>query len=461
MKRNTTPHSTGQAGRAIGGLHFYTETLDAGRLSPLAFFEAGSDEFSGRRFYWENRDKTWKMVGIGHAAVLESEAADGRFADVRAQWQRLCSVLVKEEGDLNPVLFGGFSFDPKNRPSSEWSGFSPAFFAVPQFQLIEKNGHTFVSINMITEGEAAAADFERLRSIGESLIHEAQVMERTPAQKPDVSRLEELAKDDYMDAVGSVTGKIRAGEAEKVVIARSVELLFKDPVTPAAVLENLSSEQQESYLFGLERDGKLFLGATPERLVDLHDGHARTACVAGSIGRGKSAAEDRRLGEALLKDAKNRSEHQYVVSMIGDVFREFCSDVKIPAGPRLLKVRDIQHLFTPVEGIPDNGKDILDFVEALHPTPALGGTPREEALPIIRESECMDRGYYGAPIGWMDAAGNGEFAVAIRSALLEEQKARLFAGGGIVADSVPEDEYVETWVKLRPVMRALGGKLHG
>ncbi|WP_040229287.1 isochorismate synthase, partial [Bhargavaea cecembensis] len=222
-----------------------------------------------------------------------------------------------------------------------------------------------------------------------------------------------------------------------------------------------SAEQQESFLFGIESGDKLFFGATPERLVEVRGDHAGTACVAGSVRRGKSAGEDRLLGDGLLGDPKNRSEHQYVVSMIGEVFRRLCTDVRIPAGPRLLKVRDIQHLFTPVEGVPVPGKDLLDFVEALHPTPALGGTPREAAMPMIRENEGMDRGYYGAPVGWMDAEGNGEFAVAIRSALLEGGTARLFAGGGIVADSVPEEEYEETWVKFRPVMRALGGKLHG
>ncbi|SIT85827.1 isochorismate synthase [Edaphobacillus lindanitolerans] len=461
MKHNPTPHTTGSAGRQVSGLHFYTETIDAGRLSPLAFFEAGENEFAGRRFYWENRDKTLKLVGIGHAMTLTSDAADGRFADVRAQWQRLCSVLVKEEGDLPPVLFGGFSFDPENHPSDEWKGFPPAYFAVPQFQLAEKGGRTFVSINLVTEGETAAEDFERLRLICESMIHEAQVMERTPAQKPEVSALDELARSDYLEAVGEVTGRIRAGEAEKVVIARSVQLAFDEAATPSSILENLSAEQQESYLFGLESGSKLFFGATPERLVEIRDGQALTACVAGSIRRGKTASEDRELGEGLLHDPKNRSEHQYVVSMIGDVFRSFCEEVRIPAGPRLLKVRDIQHLFTPVEGIPNPDKDLLDFVEALHPTPALGGTPREAALPIIRESERMDRGFYGAPVGWMDSEGNGEFAVAIRSALLEGSGARLYAGGGIVADSVPEEEYEETWVKFRPVLRALGGKLNG
>lgn len=386
---------------------------------------------------------------------------DARFEDIRTQWQRLCSVIVKEEGDQSPVLFGGFSFDPENRRESEWDGFPAALFVVPQIQLVEKEGRSFVSINLISEEEGVASDFDRLRVIRDRLIHEAQVKERDPAIKPDVLRIHEYAKSDYLRAVEGVRDGICAGGPEKVVIARSVGLDFEVPVRHSEVLEHLAAEQQESYLFGLENGESFFFGATPERLVKIEGGRSLTACVAGSIRRGKTAEEDRMLGEGLLKDPKNREEHQFVVRMIGDVFRSFCSEVRIPAGPRLLKVRDIQHLFTPIEGMPNSGTDLLDLVHALHPTPALGGTPRGEALRMIRENEKMDRGFYGAPIGWMDTEGDGEFAVAIRSGLLKGDRAHLYAGGGIVAGSVPEEEYEETWVKFRPMMRALGGVLHG
>lgn len=124
-----------------------------------------------------------------------------------------------------------------------------------------------------------------------------------------------------------------------------------------------------------------------------------------------------------------------------------------------MKIRDIQHLYTPVEGNLNPGATLFDLVEALHPTPALGGEPKLEAMEMIREYEALNRGYYAAPIGWIDAKGDGEFAVAIRSALLDGKEAYLYAGGGIVADSTPQSEYDETWVKFRPMLRALGGQL--
>ena len=147
--------------------------------------------------------------------------------------------------------------------------------------------------------------------------------------------------------------------------------------------------------------------------------------------------------------------------MITDVFKQYCEDVKVPKFPKLMKIRDIQHLFTPVEGSLQKGQGLLQLVKDLHPTPALGGEPRKDAMEIIRMVEQMNRGYYAAPVGWIDAEGNGEFAVAIRSALLNKQKAYLYAGGGIVADSDPISEYAETLVKFRPMLRTLGGKLNG
>ncbi|WP_248511784.1 isochorismate synthase MenF, partial [Sporosarcina sp. NCCP-2222] len=167
------------------------------------------------------------------------------------------------------------------------------------------------------------------------------------------------------------------------------------------------------------------------------------------------------LGEELMRDRKNREEHQYVVDMISAIFNRLSQDVSIPKTPRLMKVRDIQHLYTPVQGSVGKDTDIFSFIQSLHPTPALGGVPTNTALDMIRQEEGIDRGYYAAPIGWTDAAGNGEFAVAIRSALLAGNKAYLYAGGGIVADSDPHSEYAETWVKFRPVLRALGGNLNG
>ncbi len=165
------------------------------------------------------------------------------------------------------------------------------------------------------------------------------------------------------------------------------------------------------------------------------------------------------MGEELLEDDKNRYEHQLVVDSIRQALSDDCDGLSIPDEPQLMKLKDIQHLYTPVKGTAPSGLSILTLVEKLHPTPALGGVPRKEAMQVIREEEHMDRGLYAGPIGWMDAYGNGEYAVALRSGLLKGDHAFIYAGCGIVAHSDPDSEFKETQMKFRPMQRALGGNL--
>ncbi len=143
--------------------------------------------------------------------------------------------------------------------------------------------------------------------------------------------------------------------------------------------------------------------------------------------------------------------------MIKHAMNESCTSVSSPNHPEILKMRDIQHLYTPVKGIAKENVSLLTVVNRLHPTPALGGQPKQKAYEIIRELEILDRGWYGSPIGWFDTKDNGEFAVAIRSGLINGKDASLFAGCGIVGDSEPESEYKETMIKFRPMLSALGG----
>lgn len=459
MNRKLNDNTGYKLGLIDSNTRFYIETTELNKLSALSFFEAGFS-YEGERFYWQNAEKTQTIVGLGHAHVISSNANDS-FDAVQAEWDMLCNTIVMEDPEIQPVLFGGFSFDRQNTLSSEWDEFPDAYFIVPAFQLVIKDDRAYVSINYITGSDYSAQTFDELRAERDRLIHAAQVNEWKAFTKPDILSIEERKKQDYLDAVSSVTGLIRDGLADKVVIARSLKLTFAERFNPSAALRSISMEQPESYHFGLELGNQMFCGATPERLVKVEGGRALSTCLAGSIKRGKTAEEDRLLGDVLLNDPKNRGEHQYVVDMISSIFDEYCESYKLPKKPKLLKIRDIQHLYTPVEGRLKSNASLFQLVKSLHPTPALGGVPRGLSMEIIRKSEKMDRGYYAAPIGWIDASGNGEFAVAIRSALLDLDSAYLYAGGGIVADSEPISEYEETKVKFRPMLRTFGGKLNG
>ncbi|MFJ7665465.1 isochorismate synthase MenF [Lysinibacillus sp. NPDC097195] len=441
-------------------LHFYMETIEVSRLSALAFYAAGEERYKGERFYWQNREKTMTLVGLGHAHTIQNNAKNDRFDAVEAEWKSITKNCVKGQAELQPILFGGFTFDPQNSVNGEWTDFPEAYFALATYQLVLRDDKAFVSIHLIAQATQAEEQFEALRNERNQLIDAAQVEQVKMYAKPEITNYFEPYKDPYLASIDQVTALIKAKQAAKVVIARSLALQFKEQVTSPQVLAQIIDEQPESYLFGLEWHDLLFFGASPERLVKVESGRAYSSCVAGSIQRGKTPEEDEAYGQSLLNDPKNGGEHQYVVDMIADTFRKNCVEMTIPDGPRLLKIRDIQHLYTPVEGQLNDEATILQLTKHLHPTPALGGVPRIEAMSAIRKYEPMNRGLYAAPIGWLDAEGNGEFAVAIRSAALIKDKAYLYAGGGIVADSEPQSEYEETLVKFRPMLRALGGQVH-
>lgn len=437
----------------------FTETIDCEGISAIAFFEAGEKLYKGQRFFWQNREKTRTIVGLGHALVLKAQGSD-RIEQIQQNWNHIKQRVVRENADLSPILFGGFSFDDQGIQSEDWKMFSSGFFVVPYFQLEIKNESSKISINCLSEQLDYTVRFDQLRKERDRLLHVAQVQERPLFEKAYVVEKTERNVPEYLHAVKSVKREIALGHVDKVVISRSIELDFEDHVSSGSALYYALQEQPESYTFVLENGTRTFIGATPERLIRKENGQVFSAGVAGSVRRGKDVGEDQRLGHALLTDEKNREEHTYVVSMIKEVVEPLCEELHMPSQPKILKIRDIQHLFTPIQGIAKSGSDMFSFVKALHPTPALGGTPRDEAVTLIRELEHMDRGYYAAPIGFVDAEDNGEFVVGIRSALLKGGTAVLYAGGGIVSESDPLAELEETNVKFRPMLRVLGGHRH-
>jgi isochorismate synthase len=264
-----------------------------------------------------------------------------------------------------------------------------------------------------------------------------------------------LPAEAWQAVVLSLVEDMREDDLEKVVLARECRVRGRRPFHPSRVLDRLRADYPGCFVFAVARGQRCFLGASPERLVRLRDGAVSATCLAGSIARGATPEEDAQLGAALLASAKDRAEHAIVVRALCDALAGAGVALGPVGPPDLMKVRNVQHLCTPVIGRVGGGRTTLELVERLHPTPAVGGYPREAALRLIREREGMDRGWYAGPVGWMDAGGEGELTVAIRSALLRGPEASLFAGCGIVAGSDPEREYAESCLKLRPMLAAL------
>ncbi|MFD3448692.1 isochorismate synthase MenF [Microbacteriaceae bacterium 4G12] len=424
---------------------------------PLLFYAAGNRLGYTECFYWSDPEQRVVFAGIGSAFTI-ADSSQNRFQDARQAWNEILEKTVVNcpayRFGTGPILFGGFSFDPLQQKTKLWNAFSDTVLMLPAFLLTIKEGEAWLTTNQFVTHSDCAEVIEN-----EMKQKEQQLLElcKEPLEEQFVSIVHEheVEPEKWMQSICDVQQSMKQGHVQKVVLARELKLTLEDALDSAHVIQSLRIGQPDCYIFSLNYGGSCFLGATPERLIRKENHIFTSMCLAGSIGRGSTPEEDEHNGEALLHDEKNLVEHQYVADMIRHVMKEHCQEVNVPLYPGLMKTKNLIHLYTPVQG--KGNADLLTMVEQLHPTPALGGTPRMEALTLIRQSELLDRGLYAGPIGWMDYEGNGEFAVGIRSGLINGKDVSLFAGCGIVEDSVPQLEYEETKMKFKPMLSALGG----
>ncbi|TDL77568.1 isochorismate synthase [Rhodococcus qingshengii] len=427
-------------------------------IEPISFFYSGKERYLGERFYWKDPSAEMVLIGLGISKQIQSDQATDRFFHVEEEWKGFLkdSLIFNpyKENGLGPVMFGGFSFDPHKPKTTLWSKFADSLFHIPKFMLTIVEGQTFLTTNIICTQNDDYTLFEKVINERVQLLNSHKEIEIKPAK---LLETKEIFPQEWKQSVDDVVEDLKTCSLKKVVLARELRLFFDQRLKAEVILKNLYNQQRDSFIFVFESNGDCFIGATPERLVKKQGNDVFSTCLAGSIKRGKTDEEDRMLGQTLLNDKKNLIEHGYVVEMIKEALEESCEEIILPDKPQLMKIRDIQHLYTPVFGKCQKDASLLLLVERLHPTPALGGLPKEEAIEKIREVEELDRGFYAAPLGWCDYRGNGEFSVSIRSGLIQDKEASLFAGCGVVANSDSESEYLETSLKFRPMLRALGG----
>jgi isochorismate synthase len=421
---------------------------------PLACFAAAPP---GERTLWSCPSEGYEMAAVG-AAWRISGAGAARFAEVGRAWRALCAdALIDGAGDTGtgPVLLGGFAFDPLRPRTPLWGDFPDALLTLPRYLVTRAGATAWLTVSALIAPDAPPPDPERLLAPIVGLLDRASGERRAPAVESPLAVEDALPEGAWRGIVAESIGRMRRDGLEKVVLARECRVRAARPFDRAAALARLREDYPGCFTFAFDHGAACFLGATPERLVTLRHGTVWATCLAGSIARGATPEDDRRLGEALLASAKDRLEHAIVVRALRDALADSCEHLTVPEAPTLLKVRNVQHLFTPVVGTAAPGLTALDLAARLHPTPAVGGAPREAALALIREIERLDRGWYAGPVGWLDARGDGEFAVALRSGLVRGAEASLFAGCGIVPDSDPEREDAESRLKLRPMLAAL------
>jgi len=413
------------------------------------------------RFFWEDVRDHITFAGFGAAANLMAWG-NGRYASIQQQATALFTdaIILNDVPDLaKPRLFGGFAFRDDFLPDNTWAAFHPAHFILPHYQFVQLSGEAWLTINALIP---LADDPEHsLPILQEALETRRDVLKETRETfQSSISNLQSLtypmSQTTWAALINTARLDIETTELKKVVLARVCEAKFKQRIDIEDAFTFLNDQYADCYRFIFEpRPFHTFFGATPELLAKVEGTQLTTMSLAGSIGRSDDPLEDAALGQELLESAKDRHEHDLVVMSILSRLAPLTSQLEISPQPGVYKLSNIQHLFTPIRATLNSANGILPLVEALHPTPALGGSPRDLAMDFISNSEPVPRGWYAAPVGWIDYKLDGAFAVAIRSAVAQERRAWLYAGAGIVVDSVPEKEWDETGLKFKPMLEAL------
>jgi menaquinone-specific isochorismate synthase len=444
-----------QVGRPI----MVSITIQVEGLDPLAVLES-IFEPGERHFYAERPSEGWAIAGA-ESVLSFSASGPGRFIACQRFIDRTLEDTVSVgEPDVpfgGPHFFATFAF-----LDSVQSGepFEAACVFVPRWQVAHKDGKTTAVANLVVESdspvEALAARVLNAHSKFRSFDFQAPALQSARAGASSVDEVG--GRRSYETAVSRALERIAKGEFEKIVLARAKDVRAPAPLHPLRLLNGLRQRFPDCYAFSVANGlGQSFIGASPERLLRVDDGVVVTEALAGSADRGATASEDASLGNRLLHSDKDLREQRIVLDSIVASLAPLGLDLRYSARPLLKRLSNVQHLHTPVEARLPKGVRLLDMLGRLHPTPAVGGTPRDMAVPLIAELEAFPRGLYCGAIGWIDSKGGGEFIVALRSALIDGPRARIYAGAGIVEGSSPEGELAETELKFRAMQDALLG----
>lgn len=415
----------------------------------------------GHAFFWQRPADRFTLAGIGSTAAFSANGA-GRFAEIDAACDLLLADAVIDEGNggdtAGPRFVGGFAFGDEPSPDGPWREFPAGQLVLPRWTVAQGDGVSVLTVNVLVDAGADATRIvedlgaECARLQGRAPVVPDGTGDRSSARY-EAAPLEPLQA--WQEAVAATVADIGAGRIDKLVLARTCTVQSTRPFDCARVVRRLGQAYPSCATFWLAMPQGHFLGATPEPLVRLRGRTVSTAAVAGSIRRGTSPDTDRALAGALRDSRKDRREHVVVVRAMQAALGPLCDELQVAPEPHLLQLSNVQHLVTPITGQLSEPRRLLDLVARVHPSPAVAGHPREAALRLLRQRETMDRGWYAGPVGWMNGRHEGEFAVALRCALVRGPRATLFAGAGIVAGSDPEAELAETRLKLQPLLSAL------
>ncbi|WP_193767648.1 isochorismate synthase [Halorientalis pallida] len=419
---------------------------------PDVSYRAFLASHSAPRLHWAAPDGL-EVVGSGAAVTLTAHGTD-RFDRLREEATTIFRDVDRTgPAETRPRFLGGLAFNENHDPAPPWTGFPAAAFSLPETQLTRADGTTWLTVREYGQDvspDDVAGRLERTREDLETLPSMCP-----SGGPPGVERTEVTpTKTEWTTQVESAIDRIADGDLRKVVLATALSVDLADEIDVPGVLERLRRTYPSCYRFLVQpTDEAAFFGPPPERLVKLSDGRVQTEALAGSVPRGETPEADAEHAKSLLESEKLQHEQRLVVDAIMDQLAPLGEVAEGEQGVR--KLTNIQHLQTPITTTLSGDEHVLTIVEALHPTPAVGGLPPEKAWEVIRDTETFERGWYAAPVGWFDSDGDGEFAVGIRSGVAGGRRATLFAGNGIVTDSDPDEEWDEVKHKYRPILDEL------
>lgn len=402
-------------------------------------------------FYWEMPNKGIFFIGFDELLNIQSNGS-ARFIETSEKINQIENSIISNAADFNninfPLILGGMKFSVNDNTKS-WSDFNDSDWFIPKFLIYSDNSQYYLVVNWKVENHFNyEPDFRFLKKILSAEICNNQNSEISGKNLTD----ENSEKKYWINNIKEAVNQIEKKHFSKIVVSRKKEIKLNKKPNLAILLNKLGKNYPDCYIFAYSSNDTVFWGATPERLVKYQNNLIEADALAGSIARGSNPNEDDKLAKELFNSKKNREEQKSVVDFIVGTFSNFSNKISYPENPVIKKFGNIQHLFTPIQAEVDPDFDVFELISSIHPTPAICGAPCVIAHHVINDLENYKRGLYSGVIGWLNIKKEGEFAVGIRSALLNDKNLVVFAGCGIVKGSDPELEYNEAELKMVPIL---------
>ena len=396
------------------------------------------------------------FIALGSVTDLIPEGETGISAMAK-NFSRWKNKFINNWDNLSlnfvPIIVSAVKFDGK-RNSEKWIDFPPLTFYIPEIILLRSEEESFCIFNFIFKDEKQVEtilkDFKEKLS---SIINSSGNIDILPAlTTEDILNDSAEDKSNWNKLVGEVKNILKNNQSEKLVLSRQKIFSVSNQPDWDFIFKKLEKKFPECYLFLNKSKNSYFFGVSPEKFISVNNRKIEVEAVAGSAPRSKQQPEDTNYENGLLVSKKNLKEHKYVSEFIINVLKEYSTNIISSDNPEIKKLDNIQHLITKVSAELKVKDKLFDLIEALYPTPAVCGVPKNDAIEYIRQLENYDRGLYSGLIGWLDFNGNCDFSVTIRSALAKGKEITAYAGAGIVEDSNPDEEFIETQLKLKPIL---------